>query len=90
MLALIFPGQGSQRAGMGSPWRDHPSWSVVETVSEVTGRDVSELLLEAPADVLRSTGNAQIATFALSLVILDAAQQVELTIGSWMAVAGHS
>ena len=75
MLALIFPGQGSQRPGMGAPWRGHPSWAVVDRLSEATGRDISYLLLEADAEGLRATRNAQLATYALSLVVLDAAGQ---------------
>ncbi|MHB8504577.1 MAG: ACP S-malonyltransferase [Acidimicrobiales bacterium] len=90
MLALLFPGQGSQRAGMGAPWRDHPSWAVVERLSEASGRDVGELLLGADAETLRETRNAQPATFALSLVILDAARAAGLADRPVAAVAGHS
>jgi [acyl-carrier-protein] S-malonyltransferase len=92
MLALIFPGQGSQRPGMGQPWREHPSWSVVDRLSEATGRDLTALLTTADADVLRATRNSQIATFTLSLVILDAARRAGLdaTPSAIGAVAGHS
>lgn len=92
MLALIFPGQGSQRPGMGEAWREHPSWSVVDRLSEATGRDLTALLTTADADVLRATRNSQIATYTLSLVILDAARRAGLdaTPGAIGAVAGHS
>ena len=90
MLALIFPGQGSQRPGMGGPWRDHPSWVLVSRLSEVCGRDLDALLIDADADTLRATRNAQIATFVLSLVILDAARQEGLAAAPTAAVAGHS
>ena len=40
-------------------------------MSDVCGRDVAALLVDADAETLRATRNAQIATFALSLVILD-------------------
>ena len=41
MLALLFPGQGSQRPQMGVPWRDHPAWEVVDRLAEATGRDLA-------------------------------------------------
>ena len=72
MLAFTFPGQGSQRPGTGRAWVDHPSWEVVGEASEVAGRDVAHLLLDAGADELALTANAQLATFVSSLVVLDA------------------
>jgi [acyl-carrier-protein] S-malonyltransferase len=90
MFALVFPGQGSQRAGMGAAWLDHPSWAVVDRLSEATGRDVAELLVHADAEQLRQTRNSQLATFALSLVILDAARGVGAADVPLAAVAGHS
>jgi [acyl-carrier-protein] S-malonyltransferase len=90
MIALVFPGQGAQRAGMGAPWRDHPSWSVVDRLSQSTGSELPELLIDADADTLRKTGHAQPATFALSLMILDAARAGGLLDVTPVAVAGHS
>jgi len=71
VVAFTFPGQGTQRPGMGGPWAEHPSWELVGEVSETAGRDVAHLLLHAEADELRATRNAQLATFTLSLVVLD-------------------
>jgi [acyl-carrier-protein] S-malonyltransferase len=90
MFAVVFPGQGSQRAGMGAAWRGHPSWRVVSRLSDATGRDVADLLVAADAEQLRQTRNSQLATFALSLVILDAARSVGLAGAPIVALAGHS
>ncbi len=87
MLAFTFPGQGSQRQGMGQPWVDHPSWEVVGEASEVAGRDLARLLLEADHDELTLTANAQLATYVLSLVVLDAIERVGIEPTS---CAGHS
>jgi len=87
VLAFTFPGQGSQRPGMGRPWTEHPSWEVVEEASVVGNRDVARLLLEAELDELTLTANAQLATFVLSLVVLDAIERVGI---EPTLCAGHS
>lgn len=87
MPAFTFPGQGSQRPGMGRPWVDHPSWEVVDEASELAGRDVARLLLDADQAELTRTANAQLATFVLSLVTLDAVERVGI---EPTVVAGHS
>ncbi|MGA0970142.1 MAG: ACP S-malonyltransferase [Ilumatobacteraceae bacterium] len=87
MLAFTFPGQGSQRPGMGRPWADHDSWDLVIEASDVVGRDVGHLLLDADADELRDTRNAQLTTFVSSLMVLDAVQRLGIDADVY---AGHS
>ena len=72
---------------MGASWRDHPSWELVEHASELIDRDVAALLLDADQETLTQTANAQMATFVLSLVVLDAAERLGLEPA---ACAGHS
>jgi [acyl-carrier-protein] S-malonyltransferase len=67
---------------MGRPWRDHPSWDVVQDASDVAGRDLERLLTEAGADELTETRNAQLATF-----VLDAVERLGI---EPTACAGHS
>lgn len=87
MLAFTFPGQGSQKPGMGAPWVDHESWELVGEASAIAGRDIARLLLEADAEELRQTRNAQLTTYILSLVVLDAVERIGV---SPAAAAGHS
>ncbi len=87
MPAFVFPGQGSQRPGMGRPWTTHPSWEVVTDASETAGRDIARLLLDASLDELTETRNAQLATFTFSLLIIDAIERLGI---EPTGVAGHS
>jgi len=87
VLAFTFPGQGSQRSGMGHAWVEHPSWEVAAEASEIAGRDLTALLLDAPMEELTRTANAQLATFVMSLVVLDAVERLGLFPA---ACAGHS
>ena len=72
---------------MGAAWRQHPSWELVGEASDASERDVEALLLDADAEELRQTRNSQLATFVMSMVILDA---VERTGVEPAFHAGHS
>ena len=72
---------------MGRPWVDHESWELVEEASDIAGRDVGALLLDADADELRDTRNAQLTTFVSSLMVLDAVERLGLEPSF---CAGHS
>ena len=87
MLAFTFPGQGSQRPGMGRPWQGHESWELVDEASDVSGRDVAALLLDADAEELKDTRNAQLTTFVSSLMVLDAVERLGIEPSF---CAGHS
>lgn len=84
---MVFPGQGSQRAGMARPWRDEPSFSRWAEADELLGRDVTRLGLDADEDELRVPLNCQVALFVHFVVQHEAwradGAQAHLT-------AGHS
>ena len=87
MIAFLYPGQGSQHAGMGAAWRQHDSWELVVEASDATGRDVGHLLLESSDDELRETRNSQLATFVTSMVAFDAVSRLGIETSGH---AGHS
>jgi [acyl-carrier-protein] S-malonyltransferase len=73
---------------MGEPWRDHAAWSVVEQAEAAFGEPLAPLLLDAPAEQLARTRDAQLAILLTSLVAWEAVR-AELQAGS-VAFAGHS
>ena len=65
-IVLLFPGQGSQKPGMGKDLADaFPiARGVFGEVDAALGTDLSRLCFEGPADELTATRNAQPALFA--------------------------
>lgn len=89
-VALLFPGQGSQTAGMGKALAQQfpVAASTFAEVDEALGMSLSTLCFEGPDDDLKLTTNAQPAIVATSIAVLRVLQQetgVQLTV-----VAGHS
>ena len=67
-VVALFPGQGSINAGAGAAWQSSRHWGLVDRVGEIASVNVERLLLVADTDEVVRTDNAQLATFALSLV----------------------
>ncbi len=86
MIAFLFPGQGSQRPGMGKPWVD--VWpDLFEVASDVSGKNVRSLVCDADEEELKATDNAQLATAVVSLAAHRALTDAGV---SPSVVAGHS
>jgi len=72
---------------MGVPWRDHPAWTVVERAEAAVGQPLGDLLLDADADRLGRTREAQLAVMLVSLMAWETVRDL---IGEPVAAAGHS
>jgi [acyl-carrier-protein] S-malonyltransferase len=87
--AFIFPGQGSQYAGMGKEIRDAYSCArhVFAEADQALGISISALCFEGPEESLRLTRNTQPAILAVSVAILAVLQERRFCPDY---VAGHS
>ena len=88
-VGWIFPGQGSQRAGMGQKLLEnsHVARGVFDEASEALGMNLTRLCLEGPIETLTATENAQPAIVTCSVACLAMLEAQGLKPA---AVAGHS
>lgn len=89
MIAFIFPGQGSQKVGMGKALAEaHPICrETFEEADAALGESLSRLCFEGPEDQLTLTENTQPAILAVSV----AAHRLATSLGIQpVFVAGHS
>jgi len=89
MTVLQFPGQGSQRVGMGKDLcaRSPAAAAVFARADELLGFPLSHLCFEGPAETLLDTRNTQPAVLTTSVAALRA---LEERVGRPAFVAGHS
>ncbi|CAN5905277.1 ACP S-malonyltransferase [soil metagenome] len=86
-VAVVFPGQGSQRPGMAAAWRDEASFARWAEADALLVRDVTHLGLAADADELRVPANCQVALFVHFVVAYETWQAAGGTVD---VTAGHS
>jgi [acyl-carrier-protein] S-malonyltransferase len=90
-VAWVFPGQGSQRTGMGADARDRSSRAakVVDTVDEALGYSLSDIIFNGTAECLVSTRVQQPAILTASIAYLEALKETG-NLPAPACVAGHS
>jgi [acyl-carrier-protein] S-malonyltransferase len=88
MRAFIFPGQGSQKVGMGAELAEASAAArdVFGEVNEALKQELSALMFAGPEDDLTLTENAQPAIMAHSIAAM---RVLERDFGVTLAAHGH-
>jgi len=92
-VAYVFPGQGSQSAGMGlALYNSYPSArEVFEEADASLGFSLSRLCFDGPDEELTKTHNVQPAILVVSIACLKALEEADIAdFPSPAFVAGHS
>jgi len=92
MIAFTFPGQGSQKVGMGRAWADASAAArrTFEEADEALGFPLSKLCFEGPEEELGLTANTQPALLATSIAVQRALAEQPGTDLVPVVMAGHS
>ena len=90
MIAFLFPGQGSQHAGMGKELADNftVARQVFEEANDALGFDLASLCYNGPEEDLKLTANTQPAILTTSVAALRVLSSESGLIPSF--AAGHS
>lgn len=88
-IALLFPGQGSQKPGMGADLNESSGCyrAMLAKADETLGFSLSKVMLEGTEEELKETKIAQLAVFTMSCALLA---ELEIDHSRVACVAGHS
>lgn len=86
-IAGIFPGQGSEYAGMTKSIGNHETaQEIFGVIKKLSGRDVLDMSLNGPEDLLKQPLNAQLAVFGVDVCYWHLLKEKF----DFYALAGHS
>ncbi len=87
MIAVVFPGQGSQFVGMGKDIYEFfpEAKSVFDKANNILNYDLKSICFEGPEEILKQTENTQPALFVHSMAIFSVLKNISIKAG-----AGHS
>ncbi|WP_430789680.1 ACP S-malonyltransferase [Actinoplanes sp. G11-F43] len=86
MLAVLSPGQGSQKPGFLTPWLDLPGTGArLAEWSTLAGVDLLHLGTQADAEEIKDTARTQPLLVAAALLAAE-----QLSLGDTAVIAGHS
>lgn len=76
--AFLFPGQGAQYPGMGKEIVSSYliAKQTLEEADDILGRNLSEIILYGPENLLTETKNSQVGIYVISMAILRVIQQL--------------
>ena len=93
MFSLVFPGQGSQKIGMGKDFFENYDLvkDLFKEADESLGISLSKIILEGPKDELDLTVNTQPAIFLISYSIFQVMKkEFNIDLSNVKYYAGHS